>query len=506
MQTTVNAYAEELLQGIHQRVLAAPNVADLMERLDLYPEDRGVLPEEDLVTLFRDSTVLTPQNVTTVHSRTGRETIVTFGFQVTFQYPDAVKARDVVQELAGLYVAQNAAVRSEAAARTTAFLDTETIQLQDKLAEIAGRIAEFKERHANNLPEHQGTNLATWERARTELMDVDSRLRMARESKSLLETELAETPRYRPVMDETGEPVLGGVDRLAEAQQELIRLRGRYSESHPAIINLRREIAALSSAPVNQATLAQQIRDDLAARRAELAAARESYSDSHPDVIRLQRTVSSLEQQLTDAANGITGSTSSEPVAPNNPVYVSLLTRIQTADAEIADLTRIRNELSARIAELDGLRLLAPQVEREYDALLQQQEPLLVQYRELRGLEGEALLAQNLETGDSGERLSLIEPPRVPANPVSPDRISLSFLGVVLAIALGLGAASLTEAMDTTVRGQRDVYELLGMPPMGIIPYVETPADTAKRLMMNGMMFVVLLGAAVYVIMTALAA
>jgi len=56
------------------------------------------------------------------------------------------------------------------------------------------------------------------------------------------------------------------------------------------------------------------------------------------------------------------------------------------------------------------------------------------------------------------------------------------------------------------VRGQRDVYELLGMPPMGIIPYVETPADTAKRLMMNGMMFVVVLGAAVYVIITALAA
>ena len=116
------------------------------------------------------------------------------------------------------------------------------------------------------------------------------------------------------------------------------------------------------------------------------------------------------------------------------------------------------------------------------------------------------MLAQNLETGDSGERLSLIEPPRVPANPVSPDRISLTFLGIVLAIALGLGAASLAEAMDTAVRGQRDVYELLGMPPMGIIPYVETPADTAKRLMMNGMMFVVVLGAAVYVIITALAA
>jgi uncharacterized protein involved in exopolysaccharide biosynthesis len=505
VQTTVNVYAEELMQNIHQRVIAAANVTALIDRLDLYPEDRGLVPEEDLVTLFRDSTILAPQNVATVHSRTGRETIVTFGFQVSFRYPDPVKARDVVRELSELYVSQNTAVRTEAAARTTAFLDTESAQLQKKLAEVAGRIAEFKERHANNLPEHQGTNLAGWERARTELTDVDNRLREARERKSLLETELAETPRYRPVMDDTGEPVLGGVDRLAEAQQELIRLRGRYSENHPAVVNLRREIAALSSGPANQANLAQQLRNDLALRRQELAAARESYSDTHPDVVRLERTVRSLEEQLGEVANDIAVSTAAGPVQPNNPVYLSLLTRIRSADTEIADLTRLRDETSRRAAEYDERRLLAPQVEREYMALVNEQELLLVQYGELRSLEGGAMLAQSLEAGDSSERLSLIEPARVPVNPVSPDRISLSFLGIVLGIAFGLGVAALTEAMDTTVRGQRDVYQLLDMPPMGIIPYVETAADTTRRLMMNGMMGAVLVAAAAYVLITAIA-
>src|SRR5690606_40852518 len=47
---------------------------------------------------------------------------------------------------------------------------------------------------------------------------------------------------------------------LATAQQELIRLQGRYNENHPDVVALRREIAALSSGPINQANLAQQLR------------------------------------------------------------------------------------------------------------------------------------------------------------------------------------------------------------------------------------------------------
>jgi uncharacterized protein involved in exopolysaccharide biosynthesis len=504
VQTTVNSYAEELMQTIDQRVLATSNVTDMIERLDLYPEQHGIVPEDELVTLFRDSRTLEPQNVTTVHSRTGRETIVTFGFRVAFGHPDPVKARDVVAELAELYVSENSKVRTEAAARTTAFLDTESVQLQDQLAEIAERIAQFKARNENNLPENQMANLAASERARGESTQIDADLRAARERKALLETELAETPRYRPVLDDSGEPVLGGVDRLGQAQQELIRLLGRYSENHPEVINLRREIAALSASPANQANLAQQLRADLAVRREELAAARETYSESHPDVIRLQRTVRSLEEQLAAAESDI-ASTASGPVQPTNPAYLALQTRIATADAEIADLMRQRNEVSARIAELDERRYGAPEVEREYSALTQEQELLLVRYRELRALESDARLAETLETGDSGSRLEIIEPPRVPTSPISPDRTAYSFLGVVLAVALGLGVASLTEAMDTTVRGQRDVYRLLEMPPMGIIPYVETPADTVKRFGINAAMGAAGIAAAAYVLMTALA-
>lgn len=500
VQTTISTYAEQLLQTIYQRVLAAPKVAEIIQKFDLYAQERGLVPDDELYLLFRDSTEMSPKNVATVNSRTGREAIITYGFVIAFQHPDPVKARDVAEELANLFVSHNTQLRTETAARTSAFLDVETSQLEAQLAEIAERIAIFKEGHPNNLPDDQGVNFRTWERLREEMTEVDSQRRLTQETKALLEAELADTPRFRPVLDGSGEPILGGIDQLAAAQQELIRLRGKYSEDHPSIINLRREIASLSSSPVNRANLAEQIRTDLNDRRQVLSATRQVYSDTHPDVVRLQLNVRSLQQQLAEVEAEIASLGPGATARPNNPVYVQTRTRIDAAEAELANLGRRHRELTSRVIDLERLRVAAPQVEREYTALTQEQGVLLTQYRDLRMLEGEAAMGEALETGQSGERLTIIEPARIPSTPVSPNRASLSFLGIVLAIAIGLGVASLTDAMDTTVRGRSDLYQLLGAPPIGIIPYVESTTDIVKRISVNIAMSAAMIGAITVVI------
>ena len=495
VQTTVNSYAEQRLQTIYQRVTASLDVLEIISEYDLYSEDREDHSEEELVDRFRDKTVMSPQNVMSVNSRTGREAVITFGFEISFDDANPTTARDIAQELANRFVTQNSALRTEVAQRTTEFLDSEAADIEKELADVSARIAEFKETNAGNLPEDQGVNLGTWERSRDELTRVETDLRAARETKALLESEIIDTPRYRPVINDTGDPVLGGVERLGEAQQELVRLRGRYSENHPAIINLKREIASLSGAPENRAGLAAQIRQELSARRTELGAAQDSYSDSHPDVTRLKRAVASLEEQLAEIS-----ASSTSGARPNNPLYLQLRTRINTARAEVNDLSSRRGALISRIEEFDRRRLAAPQVERLYSELEQDRNLLMDRYRELRGLGGEAELGQALETGQSGERLTIVEPARIPSSPVSPNRVSLTFLGVVLAIAAGLGVASLTDAMDTKVRGRQDILQLLETPPMGVVPYVEDKSDLRKRLGTNAAMAVGTLAAVVLVV------
>jgi uncharacterized protein involved in exopolysaccharide biosynthesis len=404
--------------------------------------------------------------------------------------------------LANDFVSENSQLRSEKAARATAFLDSEASGMEEDLAAVAQRIAQFKERNTGNLPEDQAVNLRTWERLREELTQVENNLRETREQKALLESEIIDTPRFRPVMDGSGDPVLGSAERLSEAQQELIRLRGRYSENHPEIVALRREIAALSSTPANLANLVEDLEKELLIKREQLANARRQYSDNHPDVLQLSRDVDSVSTQLRDVRQEIAEAGASGAAQPNNPIYMQLRTRIASAAAQIADLTRRQNELIARVDNLDRLRILAPEVERDYTALMQEQDVLLERYRTLRGLEGEAALGEALEVDESGQRLTIIEPARTPSSPISPNRVSLTFLGVVLAIAIGLGVASLAESMDTKVRGRRDIFQLLDAPPMGIIPYVESRADTVKRISLNAVFALGLLGGIVVVTMT----
>jgi uncharacterized protein involved in exopolysaccharide biosynthesis len=260
----------------------------------------------------------------------------------------------------------------------------------------------------------------------------------------------------------------------------------------------------LSSSPINRANLAEQLRSDLNDRRQELSAAREVYSDTHPDVISLQQNIRSLQQQLAEVEAEMQTFGAGETARPNNPLYVQTRTRIDAAAAELANLSRRHNEITRRVNELDRMRATAPQVESEYTALTEEQGVLQTRYRDLRTLEGEASMGEALETGKSGERLTIIEPARVPGSPVSPNRVSLSFLGIVLAIAIGLGVASLTDAMDTTVRGRSDIYQLLGAPPMGIIPYVENTADKVKRISINVTMTAATLGAISFIVNSAL--
>ncbi len=80
-----------------------------------------------------------------------------------------------------------------------------------------------------------------------ELAAIDADLRAARARRDLLDAQLRDTPRdSRRTIDETGQIVMGGADRLAAAQQELVAALAKYSEDHPDVRRLRREIATLS--------------------------------------------------------------------------------------------------------------------------------------------------------------------------------------------------------------------------------------------------------------------
>jgi uncharacterized protein YbjT (DUF2867 family) len=95
-----------------------------------------------------------------------------------------------------------------------------------------------------------------------------------------------------------------------------------------------------------------------------------------------------------------------------------------------------------------------------------------LKYQEIKGKQMEAELAQNLETERKGERYALIEPPILPDDPVSPNRIAILVLGIILSAISAAAAAGVIEMLDDAVKGKDELAKLFGAAPLACIPYL----------------------------------
>ncbi len=93
-----------------------------------------------------------------------------------------------------------------------------------------------------------------------------------------------------------------------------------------------------------------------------------------------------------------------------------------------------------------------------------------------------ARLIPQLEQAPDGSpapvRATVVEPAQPPPSPASPNIPLILALGLVLGLAVGVGAALLRDRTDTVVRDQRDISRLSAVPVLGSIP--EEPEQGAK--------------------------
>jgi len=468
------AYPDQQLVPVTQRVLSPDNVKAVIEKLDLYaPRDNAII--EDLINKFRADTLVAPSITSTPTTATGKGIVTTYAYTVSFRYREAAKASLVANELANLHVTENSALRSGAAARTTTFLQTEADKVSKQLTEVQAKIATLLSQAGGVIAAEDPLVAAQrYEQIDRDLAQVDASLRAARERKDVLEAEALQTSRYRAILAD-GQTVMRGEDRLIVAQQELIALQARYSDNHPDIIRLKREIASLTGGPTDYALIANNLRASVAATEQQLQTARESYSEDHPDVVRLKKNLESQQKQLADAQ--ARGSQAAAPPVPDNPLFLQLQTRIRTAEIEISELSARRAGLLSRLSQYS----YSPQMDAKYAPLARERALLQDQYESLRLRYTQATLAQSVESEDQGQVLRFAEPARAPTSPVEPNRPVLVLLGFLLGIGVAFGVAWLADFVDTTVRGSRDLEAMLNVPPIAMIPIIDSPSDVAQR-------------------------
>ncbi len=465
----------ERVRRITERVLTDENLGTIAQRHEPYPE----LEPREAARELRRNVVTAAEDPELIPSLIAAGPNV-IAFRVGFRHSSPAIAHAIADDLVALYLSENQRTRQQLAAETLEFLEAQARRLEEQISEREAALAEFKRNNAGRLPELADMNMALLDRTERDLEAVDAEIRNLRERVSLFESELAQLSPYSVVFDEQGNALLSPADRLKMLQRQFVRDSAIYSQDHPDILRLRREIEALSAQTGLPGLDRDILETALDGRRQELESVRErGLTDEHPDVVRLEMAIANLEQALAAAPRTRPRTTRAAP--PDNPAYIQRQVQLDAARADLEAATARRDELRARLASLEERLTRTPEVEREYAALSRGYEQLVAQYGQVLQKQQDAAIAVSLEEQNRGDRFSVVNSPDEPTRPAQPNRIAILLLGLAFAFLGGAGGVAVAETMDSTVRSPRDVHALLEIPPLVMVPYIDNEADMRQR-------------------------
>ncbi len=473
VRSTVTSYANQQIELIRARVLTLENIMRLVQKHELYDQDElARMPRTEVYQNFIDAVDLDLLNAEIIDPRSGRLMNSTIAFTLSFEADQPKKTLQITNELANLFLNENLRTRTEKTSSTANFLREEVNKSNAEIQKLEAALSEFKIQNQSALPEVYQLNLQNVARYQSQVASMQARYQELIKREGDLVARMATTTKYSPVVLPTGEALLGDVDRLKALQSEYSRIVARYSANHPDVVRLQREIETLL-VQVGGSGSYDELQRLLQSRKEELKALRANYSDDHPEVVVQRKIVDQLEAQLDD-----TGSSRPAP-APDNPAYLMLDNQLQTIRIEKESLEEQMTKLSQQIETLTDSSANAPVVERQYINLRRNLELAGAKNLELKAKLVDAELAGELEAGRKGQRFTLVEPPIMPEKPTSPNRPAILVLGLVLALGAGLGLGLVLEALDGSIHSARKVSELMGVPPMVTIPYLQSPAEKA---------------------------
>ncbi len=250
------------------------------------------------------------------------------------------------------------------------------------------------------------------------------------------------------------------------AQKYLNELKGSgFYEEYKRIISN----PEISTNPL-VAQLKQRI-TQLQVQRAQLSS---EYGPEHPKIVAIDRAIQEAERELQRA---LEASLKYGPSA-EDPVYQMLITGIveaearkQALDGKIRALNRLIAETEKQMRNFPAKEVRLAELERRVSVTREIYNTLLDRLQEAR-------IAEASKTSDA-KVIDYAQPPR---GPISPKPKKDLVLWTVIGLLLGILGAFVLEYLDNTVKTSKEVEKLLGLPVLGVIPWMETDEEDAQPL------------------------
>ncbi|MBC9878317.1 sugar transporter [Bradyrhizobium sp. INPA01-394B] len=197
VRPTVTSAAQERIQVIQQRTMTRDNLIAIADKFQLFPEKRTLMSVTELVELMKKSTKITPVDPILDFKQRTRTENPTIVFSVGFEYGDPAVAARVANELMTRILNEDLRDRTSRATDTSRFLSREVQRLQTENAALDAKIAQLRIAQGKPATTTSGQDQPT--------------------------------------------------STLAQLKAELIQKSALYSDKHPMIQSLKRQIQAMES-------------------------------------------------------------------------------------------------------------------------------------------------------------------------------------------------------------------------------------------------------------------
>lgn len=198
----------------------------------------------------------------------------------------------------------------------------------------------------------------------------------------------------------------------------------------------------------------------VAAAEQRLASARAVYAETHPDVVIAKQALAEAKKLAKDNSEKLPVNTLDEQIAFNNSQIAALRA------AKAGETAQVNSRLAAQAR--------APLVQQQLGELQQRLTAINAQYDQVQNQLLAARAGVRAEDEQMSERLSVVEPPVVPDQPSWPNRLLLAAVGIVGGLGFGVLLALAVELLMRPIRDPSALKSILGAPPLGIIPVIES--------------------------------
>ncbi|MEJ1964060.1 MAG: hypothetical protein WDO56_21965 [Gammaproteobacteria bacterium] len=454
------SYADQYVSSLTDTVLAKDHLRAALKQPDV-PAVLKVGEQADVIDALNDNTRVDTVRVPVLDPDSGREREIVSAFTVGYKTTDPETAHTVALWLTTQFLQASRDLLRARAKSSAQFYTAEADRYGNQIGALESKLADFKKKNFGQLPELTNVNMNVMDRIERDLENTELQANQLRQNRIFLASQLEQQRVQSP-----------DANLLAQLEAQYAQKQAIYDPDHPDLINLRRQIESLRRG--GPAMVDMPLTQQLEAQKAILSETRQRYSADHPDVKRIQRQIDSIQERIARGEK-------SDTTLPATQSVVALRSQINGVDTQINALQSRGTELRRQLDETVKRVQSTPQVEREYQILTRDLQLARTKYDELLKSRMDAELTDSAIAGGRSDELRLVTPAALPSAPAKPSPIIIGVLGVVLAAIIALGAVVMTEVMDQSVRGSRDVRRVLSVAPLAVIPQIRDAASIRRQ-------------------------